>query len=67
MGGFGYDNLTLQTNFTGLDKMGWPNGSTLPVLSQVSLPDGTYYKFSYNTWGQVYKITNYDADNRPRY
>jgi hypothetical protein len=30
---------------------------------QVGLPDGTYFKFSYNTCGQVYKIKNYAADS----
>lgn len=62
---FGYTNLTLQTNFTGLTITGTQNGTTLPVLSQVSLRDGTYYKFSYSTWGQVHKITYFAADSNP--
>ena len=62
---FGYTNITLQTNFTGLTIVGTPSGTTLPVLTQVGLPDGTYYKFSYNTWGQVYKVTSYAADSNP--
>jgi YD repeat-containing protein len=62
---FGYTNLTLQTNFTGLTSIGTQSGTTLPVLTQVGMPDGTYSKFSYNTWGQVYKITNYAADSNP--
>lgn len=57
---FGYTALTLQTNFTGLTIIGTQSGTTLPVLSQISLADGTYYKFSYSSWGQVYKIV-YDA------
>jgi YD repeat-containing protein len=64
---FGYTNLTLQTNFTGLTILGTQNGTTLPVLSQIGLPDGTYYKFSYNTWGQIYKLRYYAADSNPRY
>ncbi len=64
---FGYANLTLQTNFTNLSIVGLQNGATLPVLAQVSLPGGTYYKFSYTTWGQVHKITRYAADSNPNY
>lgn len=60
---FGYTNITLQTNFTGLTIVGTQSGTTIPVLTQVVLPDNTYYKFSYNTWGQVYKVTNYAADS----
>jgi YD repeat-containing protein len=60
---FGYSNLTLQTNFTGLTIIGTQSGTTLPVLSQVGLADGTFYRFSYNSWGQVYKTTYYAADS----
>ena len=60
---FGYTNLTLQSNFAGLSLIGTQNYTTLPVLMQVGLPDGTYFKFSYNTCGQVYKIKNYAADS----
>lgn len=64
---FGYTNLTLQTNFGNLNMVGLQNGTTLPVLSQVSLPNGTYFKFSYNSYGQVHKITHYAADSDPNY
>ncbi len=64
---FGYSNLTIQTYFTNLSIVGLQNETTLPVLSQVSLPDGTYYKFSYTSWGQVHKITHYAADSDPDY
>lgn len=64
---FGYTNLTLQANFTGLTIIGTQSGTTLPVLKQVGLPDGTYYKFSYSSWGQVYKITNFAADSIVQY
>ena len=63
---FGYTNLTLQTNFPlSLIPIGTQHGATIPVLSQVGLADGTYYKFSYTTWGQVHKITYYAADSNP--
>jgi YD repeat-containing protein len=63
---FGYSNLTLQTNFGGLSIIGIQNGTTIPVLSQVSLPDGSAYRFSYSTWGQVYRIAHYAKDNHLR-
>ena len=63
---FFYTNLTIQTNFTNLTVVGLQNGTTLPVLSKVRLADGTYYKFSYTTWGQVHKITYYAADSDPQ-
>jgi len=64
---FGYGDVELQTNFTGLTEVGLRDGASLPVLTQVGLPDGTYYKFSYNSYGQVYKITYYAADSDPDY
>jgi YD repeat-containing protein len=55
-------NLTLQTNFPGLTNVGPQNGSTLKVLSQVTLNDGSRFNFDYTSWGQVWKISNFAAD-----
>lgn len=60
---FYYTNLTLQSNFTALTVVGTQSGATLPVLTKVELPDDTYFKFLYSSWGQVYKITYYAADS----
>lgn len=61
---FGYgDPLQIQTNFNGLTVNGPQNGTTIPVLRQVGLADGSYYKFDYSPWGQVYRITEYAQDN----
>ena len=56
-------NLTIQTNFTGLTVSGPPNGSTLKVLEQVTLADGSRFDFDYTSWGQINKISNYAADD----
>jgi hypothetical protein len=36
------------------------------VLSQVSLADGSSYRFSYSSWGQVYRIAHYAYDGHER-
>ena len=59
---FTYGTIPIQTNFTGLVVEGPANGSTIPVLTNVALHDGSSYVFEYTTWGQVWKITNKAAD-----
>jgi YD repeat-containing protein len=59
---FGYTDLTLQTNFLGVTDFKPANGTSFPVLAQVALHDGSYYRFAYNTWGQVTKITRHAAN-----
>lgn len=58
---FAYNALTIQTNFPGLTVQG-PQSSTINVPVQVGMADGSYYKFDYTTWGQVWRISRY-ADN----
>jgi YD repeat-containing protein len=60
---FGYANVTLQPQFSNLAVIGEQTGTVLPALSQVGLDDGSYFKFSYNQWGQVWKVTHYAADS----
>lgn len=59
---FGYSDLKVQTNFSGLKVVGPANGSTITVLTQVGLPDGSRYQFDYTSWGQVRQITRYAPD-----
>jgi YD repeat-containing protein len=62
---FGWSNLTIQTSFANsLSVVGPQNGAIVPVLMSVGLGDGTYYKFRYNSWGQVDKLTSYAADSQ---
>jgi YD repeat-containing protein len=56
---FGWGQQTIQTNFAGLSVIGLANGSTIPVLTQVGLADGSLYRFDYTTWGQVNRISRY--------
>jgi YD repeat-containing protein len=58
----GYTNVVLRPSFTNLAVMGDQPGTVIPALSQVGLGDGSYYKFEYNDWGQVWKLTHYAAD-----
>jgi YD repeat-containing protein len=53
---FAYDNVTIQTNFLGLDLVGAANGTRVSVLSRVDMPDGKIYAFEYNTYAQVRTI-----------
>lgn len=55
-------DLTIQTNFTGLTKIGPPNGSTLKVLKRVTLANNAYFDFDYTSWGQVSKVSSFGTD-----
>src|SRR5689334_12634157 len=60
---FDYVNTTIQTNFSGLTVLGPANNSTIKTLSKVTLADGSHYDFTYSTWGQVWKVSNFAPDN----
>jgi hypothetical protein len=60
---FEYSSLTIQTSFSGLSIVAGPqNGTTLTVLSKVTLDDGSYFTFDYASYGQVKQINHYAAD-----
>jgi len=59
---FSYGEQYVSTNFPGLSVVG-PNNSTIPILTQVSMADGSSYKFDYTIWGQIYQIERFAADN----
>ena len=63
--GFG-EPLTLGTNqqlFGNLVIVGTQGGTQIPVLRQVGLADGTFYKFHYTHYGQVWKVEHHAADS----
>ena len=63
---FGWSNLTISTSFSGMTVLGPQNGSVIPVLTQVSLDDGSRYNFEYNSYAQVYLVRHYAFDNHQR-
>ncbi|MBC8028496.1 MAG: PD40 domain-containing protein [Pyrinomonadaceae bacterium] len=65
---FGWTNMAVNTSFSGVMGVGAPNGSTIPVLSQVGLGDGSRHTFEYSTAGQVSIIKRFaqPSDNTPR-
>ena len=62
---FGYSTIVVHTNFSGLAVQG-PNDQNIPVLSSVTLADGSSYNFDYTSWGQVYQIRYNAADGHQR-
>jgi YD repeat-containing protein len=64
---FGWGTTTIQPGFSGVALTGIPSGQSIPVLTMVGLPDGSYYKFAYTNWnsGQVSRVTYYASDSNP--
>ena len=64
---FSYGDLEVRPNFSAGDVApsisGLPGKDVLSVLTQVGLDDGSHYNFDYNSWGQVYEIHQYAADD----
>jgi YD repeat-containing protein len=63
---FGWATTPLQPSFSGVMVVGAANPSTIPVLHQVGLDDGSHYTFEYNAGGQVNPIRSYRSDNAQR-
>ena len=55
-------NLAIQTNFPGLTVIGPQNGSSIKVLTRITLDDSARYDFDYTSWGQIWKVSNFAAD-----
>jgi YD repeat-containing protein len=62
---FEYTDTTIDTNFVSLAVYGPPDSTQIKTLSRVTLGDDSHYDFSYSSWGQVWKITAFTADNNP--
>jgi RHS repeat-associated protein len=60
---FSIGELQIQAGFAdSLQRVGPSNNATIGVLTQVGLDDGTSYRFSYTSWGQVYRINHHAQD-----
>ena len=61
---FTYAEVLVAPAFGGDLVVNGPNGNNVTVLSRVTLADGSYFTFDYNTaFGQVKKINHYAPNN----
>ncbi len=60
---FYYGQVLVAPGFGGGLLVNGPNNNYVTVLTQVNLPDGSYFTFNYNSaFGQVNRINHYAAD-----
>jgi hypothetical protein len=60
---FDYDSVSVAPAFGGGLAVNGPNGTSVTVLTRVTLNDLSYFTFDYNTaFGQVKKINHFAAD-----
>lgn len=59
---FTYTTQTINPNFSGLNLVGITNGTNIKVLQRIYYPDGGFTQFDYNSFGQVWWIRNFAAD-----
>jgi YD repeat-containing protein len=52
---FGYTNVTVSPSFPGMTVYG-PNNTTLSLLTHVYTADSASHEFTYNPFGQVYRV-----------
>src|SRR5713226_9382978 len=63
---FGWGTASIGNNFPTMIYAGPLPGTSIQVLTQVGLPDGSHYNFEYNnSYGQVSTIRYSGGDNRP--
>jgi YD repeat-containing protein len=60
---FTYTTLQIDTDFSGVTVFGPPDGSYISVLQKITHSDGSHTDFAYNSYGQVYKVSNIAADS----
>jgi hypothetical protein len=59
---FTYGAIPISADFGTMGRMGPQNGTTLKVLNKISYADNSSTRFDYNSYGQVWGISNYAAD-----
>lgn len=63
---FGWSTHTMQSSFSGLSVVGAPNGTAIPVITQVGLHDGSYFTFDYTNSLQASIMRRYTSDQVQR-
>ncbi len=59
---FGWGTRTMQSSFSDVSVVGAPNGTAMPVITQVGLDDGSYFTFDYTNSLQASVIRRYSFD-----
>lgn len=59
---FTYTGVTINAAFSGLNMVGAANGTIIKALQRITFADGSFAQFDYNSYGQVWKASNYAAD-----
>lgn len=60
---FEYANVAIDFNYPTLTIVGPADGGVIKMLSRVKLADNSYHDFSYTSWGQVWKVSDFAPDN----
>lgn len=61
---FTYTTQNISTSFDGsLAVFGPANSTSITVLDKVTYADGSFTKFNYNSYGQVFKVTNVSSES----
>jgi RHS repeat-associated protein len=61
---FGWETKSFAPSFSNVIPIG--SYSNIPMLTQVGLPDGSYFRFEYNNFGQANAIRHYTGDTVQR-
>ena len=60
---FTHDNITIDTNFSGVYML-WPqDNASMSVLTEVAFADGSHIEFEYNAFGQINKVKGYASND----
>lgn len=61
---FAYTTKTINTSFdSSLTVFGPANSTSITILDKVTYTDGSFTKFDYNNYGQVYKVSNVSSES----
>ena len=60
---FEYADEVIHLNFPGKTIYGPQEGNSIKTLTKVKLDDDSYVSFNYTSWGQVFQVSAYAANN----